>query len=216
MARVALSRMTQDRGEPIRAFAARLRGQAEVCRFTKKCPGCDRISNQGEERVADQLCVGLADAEIQEDLLKHPDQSMSVEDTIRFVEVRAAGKRSALMMATPTSTSSIEYEEEDSAAINSAYRKQQRRPPPRLAQDSNKATPNRPRADTNQQRPTNGNPTKRATPARGTTTRANQLPATAEDHAHTADNTDTGNKREPPTAGSTAPHLAPLAPTVAS
>ena len=93
MARVALSRMTQDRGEPIRAFAARLRGQAEVCRFTKKCPGCDRISNQGEERVADQLCVGLADAEIQEDLLKHPDQSMSVEDTIRFVEVRAAGKK---------------------------------------------------------------------------------------------------------------------------
>ena len=89
VARVALSRMTQDRGEPIRAFAARLRGQAEVCRFTKKCPGCDRISNQGEERVADQLCVGLADAEIQEDLLKHPDQSMSVEDTIRFVEVRA-------------------------------------------------------------------------------------------------------------------------------
>ena len=37
VARVALSRMTQDRGEPVRAFAARLRGQAEVCRFTKKC-----------------------------------------------------------------------------------------------------------------------------------------------------------------------------------
>ncbi len=38
VARVALSRMTQDRTEPIRAFAARLRGQAEVCRFLKKCP----------------------------------------------------------------------------------------------------------------------------------------------------------------------------------
>ena len=174
MARVALSRMAQDRGEPIRAFAARLRGQAEVCRFTKKCPGCDRISNQGEERVADQLCVGLADAEIQEDLLKHPDQSMSVEDTIKFVEVRAAGKRSALTMSTPTSTSSIEYEDGDSAAITSAYRKQQRRPAPRPAQGPSKATPNRPRANptssanpTSQQRPTNGNPTQRATPARG-------------------------------------------------
>ena len=55
--------MTQDRGEPVRAFAARLRGQAEVCRFVKACTGCDLISNQGEERVADQLCVGLADAE---------------------------------------------------------------------------------------------------------------------------------------------------------
>ena len=116
-----------------------LRGQAEVCRFTKKC---DCISNQGEERVADQLCVGLADAEIQEDLLKHPDQSLSVEDTIKFVEVRAAGKRSALTMSTPTSASSIEHEDEDSAAITSAYRKQQRRPAPRSAQDPSKATSN--------------------------------------------------------------------------
>ncbi len=79
--------MVQDRGEPIRAFAARL--QAEVCRFTKKCANCDQISNQGEERVANQLCIGLADAEIQEDLLKHPDQDMGVEETIRFVEIRA-------------------------------------------------------------------------------------------------------------------------------
>ncbi len=54
VARVALSRMVQDRGEPIRAFAARLRGQAEVCRFVKKCTGCDVVSNQGEERVADR------------------------------------------------------------------------------------------------------------------------------------------------------------------
>ena len=43
VARVALSRMVQDRGEPIRSFAARLHGQAEVCMFTLQCPGCDRI-----------------------------------------------------------------------------------------------------------------------------------------------------------------------------
>ncbi len=104
VARVALSRMVQDRGEPIRSFAARLRGQAEVCRFIKQCTNCNLPSNQGEERVADQLCIGLADAEIQEDLLKHPNQSMTVEETIRFVEVRAAGKRSAVTITTPTST----------------------------------------------------------------------------------------------------------------
>lgn len=91
VARIAHSRMVQDRGEPIRSFAARLRGQAEVCRFLKKCSGCDIISNQGEERVADQLCIGLADAEIQEDLLKNTNQSMTVEETIRFVEVRVGG-----------------------------------------------------------------------------------------------------------------------------
>ena len=129
VARVALSRMSQDRGEPVRAFAARLRGQVEVCQFMKKCAGCDRISNQGEERVADQLCIGLADAEIQEDLLKHPDQDMGVEDTIRFVEVRAAGKRSAASITMPTSTSAID-DDEGGEAISSAYRRQQRRPTP--------------------------------------------------------------------------------------
>ena len=165
MARVALSRMTQDRGEPVRAFAARLRGQAEVCRFLKKCAGCDLISNQGEERVANKLCVGLADAEIQEDLLKHQDQDMGVEDTIRFVEVRAAGKRSAVSMTTPTSTNAID-DDEGSEAVSSAYRRQQRRPTPC---GPGKATPTRPRATPPGHTPLRepGHPNPRNTSSRG-------------------------------------------------
>ena len=123
---MALSRMTQDRTEPILAFAARLRGQAEVCRFLKKCPDCDGMVNQGEERVADQLCIGPADAEIQEDLLKHPDQDMCVEDTIRFIEVRAAGKKSAMTMSTPNNAHALNDHSTD--AVTSQYRRQQRPP----------------------------------------------------------------------------------------
>jgi len=77
--------------------------------------------------VADQLCVGLADPDIQEDLLKDPNQHMTVEETIRFVEVRAAGKRSAVTITTPTSSTTSANEEinlED--AIPSGYKKQQR------------------------------------------------------------------------------------------
>ena len=168
VARVALSRMMQDRGEPIRAFAARLRGQAEVCRFTKKCTNCDQICNQGEERVADQLCIGLADAEIQEDLLKHPNQDMGVEDTIRFVEVRAAGKRSAVTMTTPTTTNAID-DDEEGEAITSAYRRQQRRPAPRMRPSQGKGTPTRPRATPPSHTPPRGNshPNQRTTSARG-------------------------------------------------
>ncbi len=65
----------QDRGEPVRSFAARLRGQAEVCQFTQKCAACAQINNQGEQRVADQLCIGLADPDIQIELLKDPNQA---------------------------------------------------------------------------------------------------------------------------------------------
>ena len=127
VARVTLSRMVQDRGEPVRSFAARLRGQAEVCMFTHKCPGCDRINNQGEQRVADQLCIGLADPEIQEDLLKDTNQAMSVEETIRFVEVRAAGKRSAISITSPTSpASAIDEGVDQEESINSGYRQRQR------------------------------------------------------------------------------------------
>lgn len=47
VARVALSRMVQDRGESIRSYAARRRGQAEVCMFTKKCSGCEVVKSRG-------------------------------------------------------------------------------------------------------------------------------------------------------------------------
>ena len=53
-ARVTLSRMTQDRGETIRSFVARLWGQAEVCRFDRKCTGCETVNSQSEDRVADR------------------------------------------------------------------------------------------------------------------------------------------------------------------
>ena len=91
--------------------------------------------------MADQLCIGLADPEIQEDLLKDPNQSMSVEETIRFVEVRAAGKRSAVTITTPTSTNVIDDETDQGEAINSGYRKQQRFPTPRTPAKA--TTPNR-------------------------------------------------------------------------
>ena len=122
VARVALSRMVQDREEPVRAFAARLRGQlAEVCRFVKECTGCDVVSNQGEESIADQLCIGLADNEILEDLFKDPNQDMSVEEMIRFIEVRASGKRSAASMTTPTSVNEL-GDGEGIEVMGSAYR----------------------------------------------------------------------------------------------
>ena len=41
VARVALHHMEQDRDEPIRAFVARLKGQAGVCKYVKACPGCN-------------------------------------------------------------------------------------------------------------------------------------------------------------------------------
>ena len=83
VARVALHNMKQDREEFVRAFGARLRGQASMCRFVKVCTGCGADVNFSEENVADVLCRGLADPEIQQDLLarRKPEQN-SGTDTV--------------------------------------------------------------------------------------------------------------------------------------
>ena len=82
-----------------------------------------------------------------------------MEDMIRFVEVRAAGKRSAVSITMPTSTID---DDEVGEAISSAYRRQQRRPNPRPG-------------------PSPGKPTQtRATPPGHTSTREYSHPSTRE------------------------------------
>jgi len=70
VARVRLYSMKQDRGESVHAYGARLQGQARVCRYTQKCTNCDATIDYTEAILQDVLCQGLADVEIQLDLLE--------------------------------------------------------------------------------------------------------------------------------------------------
>ena len=95
IARVQLSDMRQDRDEAIRTFGARLRGQASVCKFTVACPSCNNDVPYTHHILRDVLIKGLADHEIQLDLLGDTNQDMSLEEVFQFVEAKEAGKRSA-------------------------------------------------------------------------------------------------------------------------
>ena len=95
VARVQLSDMKQDRDEAIRNFGARLRGQASVCKFTTACPSCNTAVNYSDNILRDILIKGLADNEIQLDLLGDKNQDMSLEEVFQFVEAKEARKRSA-------------------------------------------------------------------------------------------------------------------------
>ena len=113
VARVTLHNMRQDREETIRSFGARLRGQAGICKFVIKCPGCSIDVNYTDEILRDALTRGIADPEIQLDLLGDKNQTMDLEDVFQFIEAKEAGKRSASSLL-------------DSHAVNSAsssYRK---------------------------------------------------------------------------------------------
>ena len=95
VARVQLHNMRQDRDEPIRSFCARLRGQAGVCKFNIKCQDCNGDVNYKEQIVREVITRGLADSEIQLDLLGDRSQDMTLEEVLKFVEAKEAGKRSA-------------------------------------------------------------------------------------------------------------------------
>ncbi len=84
VARVTLHNMRQDRDETVRSFGARLRGQADICKFVIPCPGCDAVVSYTEAIMRDVLCRGLADPEIQMDLL---GDKKSRNDTGRCIPV---------------------------------------------------------------------------------------------------------------------------------
>ena len=97
VARATLHGMRQDRDEPVRAFVARLRGQAGICKFQLKCPSpdCETVVSYTDQIICDVLTRGIADQDIQLDLLGEQDQDMSLETVISYIEAKEAGKRSA-------------------------------------------------------------------------------------------------------------------------
>ena len=120
VARVTLHNMKQDRDEPVRAFGARLRGQASVCKFTQPCPNCEVDVDYTEAMVKDVLCRGLEDSEIQMDLLGDRNQDMTLEQALGFVEAKEAGKRSASRLLLPLATDAV---------AGSSYKKHKKTPP---------------------------------------------------------------------------------------
>ena len=94
VARVKLHNMNQDKDESIRCFAARLRGQAAVCEFNIECPDCKKFVSYRDDILRDSVMRGLSDDETRLELLGDSGKEKSLEEVIRFVELRESGKRS--------------------------------------------------------------------------------------------------------------------------
>ena len=79
VSRMTLLTITQDREEGVRSFAARLRGQAKICKFTKNCSHNPfEAVNYTDDMVRDALIRGLGDSDIQQDVLGHNDQVTNI------------------------------------------------------------------------------------------------------------------------------------------
>ena len=82
-------RQAWDKGEPIRKFAGRVRSLAAVSNYSLKCSkdGCNTTVSYTEAVIIDHLIMGLADLEIQKDVLSHAEaDKMDLEKLLKFIE----------------------------------------------------------------------------------------------------------------------------------
>ena len=91
VARDRLHSMSQDREENVRAFGARLRGQAATCQYSKQCT-YGMIVDYTEENVADALITGLADQEIKQGIFGEPNQPLTIDRAMAYVESKEIAK----------------------------------------------------------------------------------------------------------------------------
>ena len=101
VARSALQSMRQDHDEPIRAFGARIRGQASICKYVIPCPSCKTDVNYTEAILRDVLCRGINDQEIQLSILGDQNQDLKFEEVMRLVEAKESGKQSITKLIDP-------------------------------------------------------------------------------------------------------------------
>ncbi len=114
VARCHLLQLTQDRDEPVRAFAACVRGQASVCNFVVACAQCQHGNDYSDIMVRDAIIRGLEDSDIRLDILSESDQDMTLERVLKLVEAKESGKRSASRLLSGDATSTA-------AATHSQY-----------------------------------------------------------------------------------------------
>lgn len=92
--RVKLGILRQDKVEPVRKFAGRVRSLAVVNGYTVKCAkeGCGQDVSYTEAIIMDQLTAGLADTEIQKDVLSHTEaDTWDLEKLLKYVEGKESG-----------------------------------------------------------------------------------------------------------------------------
>ena len=88
-----LRSMIQDRDEPVKSFMARLKGVAEVCKLTVRCP-CDpgvQVSYADKE-IYHCLVKGLADMDIRNQVMGEVEE-MDLHDVVKFIEAKESGRK---------------------------------------------------------------------------------------------------------------------------
>ena len=91
--RMKLNLFQQESDEPVRNFAARLKGQAELCLFTEPYLTCNTDTRFTHQMVRDNLVRGLYDQDIQREVLGLENQTMDLEQLLKVLDAKETGRR---------------------------------------------------------------------------------------------------------------------------
>eukprot|EP00111_Clytia_hemisphaerica_P012758 TCONS_00037534-protein len=95
--RAELLALHQDHGQPIRSFAAKVKGKAQTCAFNKDCSNYNHSVDYTDEMVKYVVISGIADEDIKKEVLGFPDlDTKSLSDTIATIENKEIASRAII------------------------------------------------------------------------------------------------------------------------
>ena len=125
VSRAELLQMKQSGDEPVRTFAARVRGKAETCGFVTSVScqcGRDIKADYTEEIILDVILSGLSDIDIRREALSNSDiQGKPVNQVISFIEGREMA-RNATPLSSVSSLSSYAQSKQPKTAATSSQK----------------------------------------------------------------------------------------------
>ena len=127
--------LCQDHGQPVRSFAANVKGKAQICAFTKKCSatGCAQDVDYTDDIVKYVVISRISDETIKKDILGHADlDTRSLNDTISLIKNKEMAARA---MSSPGTTTDFSI-----APLHSSKQKQSKELQAKLALKTKCAT----------------------------------------------------------------------------
>jgi len=98
----------QDHGQPIRSFAAKVKGKAQTCAFNKDCSHCHHSVDYTDEMVKYVVISGISDEDIKKEVLGISDlDTKSLNDTVATIENKEMASRAILTPSIQLQTNAI-------------------------------------------------------------------------------------------------------------
>ena len=100
--RFKLHTLVQDKWEPVQRFSGRIKDLASVSEYSVHCSSCQSaVTSYMDEVIMGQIISGLADFDIQKDVLSNPEaKSFNLEKLLSYIEGKESGQTSQGLVST--------------------------------------------------------------------------------------------------------------------